>query len=57
VDNVECDKEYSGSNGSKNTDSGRSALISVVWIVPKDAESIEIECEPSSGEKIIFKVK
>ncbi len=57
ADNVECDKEYSQSGASESADSGRSALVSVVWIVPKDAKSIEIECEPSSGEKIIFKVK
>ena len=57
ADNAECDKEYSQSDASKSADSGRAALISAIWIVPKDAKTIEIECEPSTGQKIIFKIK
>ena len=57
ADNAECDREYSLSDSSKSADEGRAVLISGVWLVPKDAKSIEIEYESYSDDKIIFKIK
>ena len=59
ADNAECDIEYSQSDSSGSAESGRAVLLTGVWMVPKDAKSIEIECEPglSSDQKIIFKIK